>query len=103
MTPEAVFDSVSELLARAGNKLPDYLGELHRRETAALLLAARSAEPQGNGQARVLTAGEAAALLNRSVSWVYKNKAALPVVRFPSGGWGIAEDKLGRWIERRTG
>lgn len=83
--------------AASAGELPAFLGELERVRVEAL--TALAAPKNGS---RVLSVEEAAARLGRSPSWVYKNKACLPAVRFPTGGYGFDERKLERWIEGRT-
>jgi hypothetical protein len=83
--------------ASAAGELPAFLGELERVRVEAI--AGMTTPKDGY---RVLSVEETATRLNRSPSWVYKNKATLPVVRFPTGGFGFDEAKLERWIENRT-
>jgi predicted DNA-binding transcriptional regulator AlpA len=83
--------------AASAGELPAFLGELERLRVEAITGLASPT----NGS-RVLTVEETAARLGRSVSWVYKNKATLPMVRFPTGGFGFDERRLERWIEGRT-
>jgi len=96
--------------AAAAGGLPAFLGELERVRVEAVVQAfqqpvpavAAARQPSTAPRSRVLTPDEAAVRVGRSKWWVYRNKAALPVVRFPSGGWGVSEEGLERWIERRT-
>jgi hypothetical protein len=82
--------------ARAAGELPDFLGALEALRVEVLVA--------GNSVSRdrVLTVAETATRLGRSPSWVYKNKASLPMVRFPTGGFGFDQKRLERWVEGRT-
>ncbi len=92
---EAVRAAAEE--ARAAGELPGFLGALETIRAGVLMTGSNGSRP-----GRVLTVEEAAARLGRSPSWVYKNKAALPIVRFPTGGFGFDEKRLERWIDGRT-
>lgn len=95
---EQVFEAVRAAAneARAAGELPGFLGALEALRVEVLVA--------GNSVSRdrVLTVAETATRLGRSPSWVYKNKASLPMVRFPTGGFGFDERKLERWIQART-
>lgn len=85
-------------------ELPAFLGDLERVRVS-VLIAAAPAMPEASVPKtpdRVLKVEETAARLGRSLSWVYKNKHALPMVSLPTGGYGFSERKLERWIERRS-
>jgi hypothetical protein len=87
--------------AAAAGELPELLAEVERVRVEAVLAGAAPKAPPST-PASVLTIEATAARLRRSVSWVYKHKADLPVVRFPSGGWGIHSGKLDQRIEHWT-
>jgi predicted DNA-binding transcriptional regulator AlpA len=91
-------------IAATAGELPAFLAELERVRAEALLEAVSPAPAQTPAAAgRVLTVEQAAARLGRSRWWIYRNKAVLPfIVRFGTGGYGISEDGLDRWIRRRT-
>ena len=99
MTRRELLSAVREACqeAAAAGELPALLGELEKARTEALCgLTVASA------RSRVLTPEETATRLGRSVSWVYKNRRALPMVHFPTGGYGFDEKRLERWVEGRT-
>jgi predicted DNA-binding transcriptional regulator AlpA len=87
--------------------LPVFLGEIERVRVSILVsLSPAAPEPlQAAGEptsGRLLSVAETADRLGRSKSWVYKNRAALPIVRFPTGGYGFSAKHLERWINRRA-
>ena len=92
---EAVRAAAQE--AKASGQLAGFLGALESLRVEVLMTGANGSQPD-----RVLTVAETAARLGRSPSWVYKNKASLPMVRFPTGGFGFDEKRLERWIQGRT-
>jgi hypothetical protein len=83
--------------AKAAGQLAGFFGALESLRVEVLMASSNGSRP-----GRVFTVEEAAARLGRSMSWVYKNKATLPIVRFPTGGFGFDEKRLERWIERRS-
>ena len=92
---DAVRAAVNE--AKLAGGLPAFLGALEALRVEALVAGNDAARAS-----RVLTVDETARRLSRSPSWVYKNKGSLPIVRYPTGGFGFDERKLERWIEART-
>lgn len=90
--------------AAAVGELPAFLGEIQRVCAEALLDAASRSAPAAAPRlpGRVLTVQEAKTRLGRSASWIYRNKATLPVTRFPTGGFGFEERALDRWLAART-
>jgi hypothetical protein len=106
MTTQETLEAV-RLVAReaaTAGELPAFLGAVQQVCAEALLAAATPGpSPEAPGQpGRILTVQEAAQRLGRSRWWVYRHKATLPVTRFQTGGFGIDERALERWIERRT-
>jgi len=91
-----VREVATEAIAAGG--LPAFLAELERVRSEAILDAARPMRQPD----RLWSVREAAERLGRSPSWVYKNKGALPLVRFPTGGFGFNSASLTEWIESRT-
>lgn len=95
--------SAARVAAEAG-ELPGFLAELERVRVEAVLAAAtpRQATPDQKAPSRILNVTQAAERLGRSRSWVYRNKATMPMTRFQTGGYGFDERALERWIEGRT-
>lgn len=85
--------------AAAAGGLPNFLAELERARAEAILSATVPAKPS----ARLLSVRETAERLGRSASWVYKNKGALPTVRFPTGGFAFQSDAIEAWVKGRMG
>lgn len=86
-------------------ELPAFLGEIERVRVSILVsLSPAVPEPlQAAGESdRLLTVAETAKIVGRSTSWVYKHRSALPIVRFPTGGYGFSAKHLERWINRRA-
>lgn len=88
-------------------ELADVITALQSASTRLLLSAVArppdsAREEPDEDQDRVLTVIEAATRLGRSRWWIYRNKAALPLVRFPTGGYGISAAGLARWIRGRN-
>jgi predicted DNA-binding transcriptional regulator AlpA len=91
-----VREAASEAAAAGG--LPDFLAELERARAEAIL----SALVPSKAADRLLSVREAADKLGRSTSWIYKNRRALPVVRFPTGGFAFRSEALDTWIRSRS-
>lgn len=91
--------------AASSGELPELLAELERVRVEVMLAppSSRQESPAMASPARLLTPEEVGKRLGRSRWWVYRNKALLPVTRFPTGGWGVDEQALERWIRRRSG
>jgi predicted DNA-binding transcriptional regulator AlpA len=89
-------------------ELPKFLGEIERVRVSILVSLSSAAVPipvpasEERTTNRLLSVAETAARLGRSKSWVYKNRAALPIVRFHTGGYGFSAQHLERWIGRRA-
>jgi predicted DNA-binding transcriptional regulator AlpA len=105
----AALFAVREAAAEAvvSGTLPELLAELERIRAEVLLSVRPSAPAEAPPTTRrdgaaLLTVAQVAARLGRSRSWVYKNRSALPMVRFPTGGYGFSPAGLDRWIARRT-
>ena len=104
----ASLDAIREAAraALAEGNVPDFLADLERIRTDLLLQAARPPLlpplPPTPARTRLLSVKEVAALLGRSKSWVYKNRSILPIVRFPTGGYGFNAERIDRWIKVRT-
>lgn len=102
----AVREAATEALA--SGTLPELLAELERIRTEVLLSTVPSAPttaeapPTRQDGAALLTVAQVAGRLGRSKSWVYKNRSSLPMVRFPTGGYGFNPERLDRWIKSRT-
>src|SRR5262249_39143830 len=81
--------------APGAGEFPACLAAVEQVRVEAVLEATRHAQAPAIPPAdRVLTIEEAAARLGRSRWWIYRHKAALPVVRFQTGGYGISEEGL---------
>jgi predicted DNA-binding transcriptional regulator AlpA len=90
----------------AAGELPVFLAALEQVRVEAVLSARLPIEPPrpaAQKPDRLLRVEETAATLGRSVWWVYRHKAVLPIVRFPNGRYGFSERKLDAWIRGRTG
>ncbi|SRR6266542_4181458 len=94
--------------ATANGHLPAFLAELELVRVEGVLAAARPAQgppmeaERRESRSRLLSVQEAAERLGRSRWWVYRHKAALPVTRLQTGGFGFDAKALERWIEGRT-
>jgi hypothetical protein len=89
--------------ALAAGELAIFFGELERVRVEVLMAATASVQPatSASNADRLLSVEQVAARIGRSRWWVYTNKDALPIVRFPTGRYGFSERGLERWIERR--
>jgi hypothetical protein len=83
--------------------LPDFLAALERIRAEVLLDATRPAPaPSRREPDRVLSVEEAGAVLGKSKWWIYRHRHILPLVRFPTGRYGVSARRLDDWIGGRT-
>jgi hypothetical protein len=69
---------------------------------ARLMTPAPAPEAAADGSDRLLTTAEAAALLRRSVKWLYRRNGNLPFARKLSDrSWVYSERGLHRWLSRQ--
>jgi excisionase family DNA binding protein len=72
-------------------------------QLAARLLAAEEPSPSAQAEAyddKMLTVGEAAAMLRKSAKWIYRHRN-LPFVKKVGGGLLISKQDLERWLTRQ--
>jgi hypothetical protein len=79
-------------------QIPAFIAAL----AARLLEPAPSPEPAPNEPDKMLTTVEAAAILRRSVKWLYRHQKTLPFARRLSArSWVYSEQGLRRWLGRQ--
>ena len=79
-------------------QIPAFIAAL----AARLLEPAPSPEPAPNEPDKMLTTAKAAALLRRSVKWIYRHNGNLPFARKLSDrSWVYSEQGLRKWLARQ--
>jgi predicted DNA-binding transcriptional regulator AlpA len=69
---------------------------------ARLMTPAPAPEAVADGSDRLLTTVEAAAILRRSVKWIYRHQKTLPFARRLSArSWVFSERGLQKWLARQ--
>jgi len=82
--------------------LSAWQAQLAARLMVTTIQPAQQPVPAGDEADRMLTAPEAAAMLRRSVKWLYRRNHELPFARRLSGrSWIYSEQGLRKWLARQ--
>jgi predicted DNA-binding transcriptional regulator AlpA len=78
------------------------LAALQTALAARLMTVPAQPEPAPDADDQLLTAIEAAAILRRSVKWVYRRASRLPFARkLDARSWAFSKKGLEKWIARQ--